>query len=99
LKSRNYLISATVSLLLARKPSQTLLIGLVCWDFQLSASTHAQHKMSSNSYVIEYAKTARASCKNKPCKDKKIEKDSVRVGKVSPNPFSEGDFKTEYAAL
>jgi hypothetical protein len=54
--------------------------------------------MSTNTYVVEYAKTGRASCKNKPCKNKNIPKDVVRVGKVSPNPFSEGDFKTEYVA-
>jgi hypothetical protein len=55
--------------------------------------------MATNTYVVEYAKTGRASCKNKPCKKKTIEKDSVRVGKVSPNPFSDGDTKTEYLPL
>jgi hypothetical protein len=72
-----------------------------CYSQLTHLNSHHLHsiEMATNTYVVEYAKTGRASCKNKPCKKKTIEKDSVRVGKVSPNPFSEGDTKTEYLPL
>uniref|UniRef100_A0A2R5LJI1 DNA ligase n=1 Tax=Ornithodoros turicata TaxID=34597 RepID=A0A2R5LJI1_9ACAR len=48
--------------------------------------------MSENRYCIEYAKRGTAGCKK--CKQK-IEKDSLRIGKIVPNPFTEsgGDMK------
>jgi DNA ligase-3 len=51
--------------------------------------------MADNRYCIEYAKTGRSSCKK--CKSQ-IEKGVPRVGKITPNPFSddEGDMKVWY---
>ncbi|GFS06592.1 DNA ligase [Elysia marginata] len=48
--------------------------------------------MADNKYVVGYAKLGTSSCKK--CKQK-IEKGSLRIGKVTPNPFSEdgGDMK------
>lgn len=40
-------------------------------------------------FKVENAKSGQASCKYPKCKAK-IEKESVRLGKVSPSPFSEG---------
>ncbi len=37
--------------------------------------------MATNEYVVEYAKTGRASCKNTKCK-KNIAAGDVRIGKV-----------------
>ncbi len=37
--------------------------------------------MATNEYVVEYAKTGRASCKNPKCK-KNIGTGDVRIGKV-----------------
>ena len=47
---------------------------------------HASSAIMSTSFVIEPAKTGRAGCKD--CKDK-IEKDAVRIGKVTSSPFSD----------
>ncbi|XP_035828474.1 DNA ligase 3 isoform X2 [Aplysia californica] len=48
--------------------------------------------MADNKYVVGYAKLGTSSCKK--CKQK-IEKGALRIGKVTPNPFSEdgGDMK------
>jgi hypothetical protein len=45
--------------------------------------------MADNRYLVEYAKTGKASCKNKTCDhdSKVIEKDEIRVSKVTLNPF------------
>ncbi len=40
--------------------------------------------MATNEYVVEYAKTGRASCKNTKCK-KNIAAGDVRIGKVLGN--------------
>jgi len=42
--------------------------------------------MASNRYVIEYAKTARSSCKNAKCKGK-IAEGELRIGKVVHGKF------------
>lgn len=57
--------------------------------------------MSTNTYVIEYAKTGRSGCKDKDCKksgNNKIDAGEMRIGKNSPNPFSqeEGDTKLDW---
>jgi hypothetical protein len=49
-------------------------------------SFHVNRAIMSTTFVIEPAKTARAGCKE--CKDK-IEKDAVRIGKVTSSPFSD----------
>lgn len=51
--------------------------------------------MANNRYCVDYAKRGTASCKE--CKEK-IEKGSCRIGKVVPNPFTdgEGDMKQWY---
>ena len=51
--------------------------------------------MADARYCVEYAKTGRASCKK--CKQQ-IEKGSGRIGKVTPNPFSDdgGEMKVWY---
>jgi len=46
--------------------------------------------MSSNKHVVEYAKTGRSSCKNTKCKGK-IETGELRIGKVAPSPFGDGE--------
>ncbi|GFO42469.1 DNA ligase [Plakobranchus ocellatus] len=48
--------------------------------------------MADNKYIVGYAKLGTSSCKK--CKQK-IEKGSLRIGKVTPNPFSDdgGDMK------
>eukprot|EP00042_Codosiga_hollandica_P055936 m.794021 g.794021 ORF g.794021 m.794021 type:complete len:1092 (-) comp59236_c0_seq3:2035-5310(-) len=46
--------------------------------------------MADNSFVIEHAKTARAGCKE--CKQK-IDRDSLRIGKVTVSPFGGEDDK------
>jgi hypothetical protein len=46
--------------------------------------------MSEISYVIEHAKTARAGCKE--CKQR-INKDDLRIGKVTASPFGSDDDK------
>jgi len=53
--------------------------------------------MASNRYTVEYAKTGRANCKDSQCKTT-IEKESLRIGKVGPNPFSDDpeDTKTDW---
>eukprot|EP00696_Hemimastix_kukwesjijk_P014944 gnl/Hemi2/3029_TR1071_c0_g1_i1.p1 gnl/Hemi2/3029_TR1071_c0_g1~~gnl/Hemi2/3029_TR1071_c0_g1_i1.p1 ORF type:complete len:241 (-),score=132.29 gnl/Hemi2/3029_TR1071_c0_g1_i1:127-849(-) len=47
--------------------------------------------MASNTYCIEYAKTGRSSCKNKKCEAKAIGADELRIGKMTANPFGDGD--------
>ena len=51
--------------------------------------------MADNRYCIEYAKTGRSGCKK--CKTQ-IEKGVTRVGKITPNPFSDdgGEMKVWY---
>ena len=51
--------------------------------------------MADARYCVEYAKTGRSSCKK--CKSQ-IEKGVSRIGKVTPNPFSDdgGDMKVWY---
>ena len=51
--------------------------------------------MADNRYCIEYAKTGRSGCKK--CKTP-IEKGVPRIGKITPNPFSDdgGDMKVWY---
>ena len=51
--------------------------------------------MADVKYCAEYAKTGRSGCKK--CK-KTIEKGTCRIGKVTPNPFSDdgGDMKVWY---
>jgi len=48
--------------------------------------------MSEARYCVEYAKTSRSNCKK--CKSQ-IEKGCCRIGKITPNPFSDdgGDMK------
>jgi hypothetical protein len=46
-------------------------------------------------FVIEYSKSGRAGCKFSKCK-KNIDKDTVRVGKISSSPFSEGADMTQW---
>lgn len=45
--------------------------------------------MAENKYTIEYAKTGRSKCADAKCKQV-IEKETIRVGKVTENPFNEG---------
>ena len=51
--------------------------------------------MADNRYCIEYAKTGRSGCKK--CKSQ-IEKGVPRIGKITPNPFSDdgGEMKVWY---
>lgn len=51
--------------------------------------------MADNRYCIEYAKTGRSGCKK--CKVQ-IEKGVPRIGKITPNPFSDdgGEMKVWY---
>ncbi len=51
--------------------------------------------MADARYCVEYAKTGRSSCKK--CKSQ-IEKGVCRIGKMTPNPFSDdgGDMKVWY---
>ncbi|KAH9500642.1 DNA ligase 3 [Bulinus truncatus] len=51
--------------------------------------------MGDNKFIIGYAKLGTSSCKK--CKQK-IDKESLRIGKVTPNPFSDdgGDMKQWY---
>ncbi|PRP81603.1 hypothetical protein PROFUN_01110 [Planoprotostelium fungivorum] len=52
--------------------------------------------MASNTYSVEYAKSARSACKNNKCK-KKIEKDAVRIAKKYPSDrFAEGGTQTDW---
>ena len=53
------------------------------------------HTMADNRYCIEYAKTGRSGCKK--CKSQ-IEKGVPRMGKITPNPFSDdgGEMKVWY---
>jgi DNA ligase-3 len=53
--------------------------------------------MADARYCIEYAKTGRSGCKK--CKST-IEKGICRIGKITPNPFSDdgGDMKVWYHA-
>jgi len=53
--------------------------------------------MAENKYTVEYAKTGRSKCKDTKCK-KAIEAHTVRVGKVTKNPFGGGDDSEESAA-
>ncbi|KAH3742639.1 Poly(ADP-ribose) polymerase and DNA-Ligase Zn-finger region [Pelomyxa schiedti] len=49
------------------------------------------------SYVVEYAKSARAACKQKKCGDKSIPKGELRIGKVySCERFTEGGVMTDW---
>eukprot|EP00954_Amorphochlora_amoebiformis_P000039 2645-Amorphochlora_amoeboformis.AAC.2 len=41
-------------------------------------------------FVVEYAKSGRSSCK---ALKRKIEKEEIRIGKLLPNPFSDDDDK------
>ena len=58
--------------------------------FQVSIET-----MADNRYCIEYAKTGRSGCKK--CKTQ-IDKGVPRIGKITPNPFSDdgGEMKVWY---
>lgn len=51
--------------------------------------------MADARYCVEYAKTGRSSCKK--CKSQ-IEKGVSRIGKITPNPFSDdgGEMKVWY---
>ncbi|KAH9495827.1 DNA ligase 3 [Bulinus truncatus] len=57
--------------------------------------TSFNHTMGDNKFIIGYAKLGTSSCKK--CKQK-IDKESLRIGKVTPNPFSDdgGDMKQWY---
>ncbi|XP_013776883.1 DNA ligase 3-like [Limulus polyphemus] len=44
--------------------------------------------MTENRYCVDYAKRGTASCRK--CKQK-IEKDVLRIGKIVPNPFTDGE--------
>jgi len=46
--------------------------------------------MAENTYTIQYAKTGRAKCKLTACK-KVIDSGVLRLGKIFPNPFGDGD--------
>jgi len=49
--------------------------------------------MSSNEYLVEYAKSGRAKCKLSKCEEgygSKIEQGSLRIGKCHPSPFFDG---------
>jgi len=52
--------------------------------------------MATNTYVIEYAKSGRSKCHDKKCEDGMIAQGVLRIGKVGPNRFSEGDTKTDW---
>jgi len=43
--------------------------------------------MAENKYTAEYAKSGRSKCADSKCKTQ-IEKDTVRIGKVTKNPFN-----------
>eukprot|EP00457_Paulinella_chromatophora_P005448 gb/GEZN01005465.1/.p1 GENE.gb/GEZN01005465.1/~~gb/GEZN01005465.1/.p1 ORF type:complete len:492 (+),score=80.53 gb/GEZN01005465.1/:26-1501(+) len=51
--------------------------------------------MADNRYLVEHAKTSKSKCKDAKCKET-IEKDQLRIGKISPNPFSEDDTMTSW---
>ena len=55
----------------------------------------AVERMADNRYCIEYAKTGRSGCKK--CKSQ-LEKGVARMGKITPNPFSDdgGEMKVWY---
>jgi DNA ligase-3 len=55
--------------------------------------------MSNNTYVTEYAKTARSSCKNTKCPCKPIAKDELRVGVETPSPFDPEEKMTKWYHL
>ena len=66
-------------------------VGLVfCSNNYCSSSNNLS--MADNKYIVGYAKLGTSSCKK--CKQK-IEKGSLRIGKVTPNPFTDdgGDMK------
>eukprot|EP01029_Cantina_marsupialis_P019698 TRINITY_DN4580_c0_g1_i1.p1 TRINITY_DN4580_c0_g1~~TRINITY_DN4580_c0_g1_i1.p1 ORF type:complete len:1207 (-),score=475.35 TRINITY_DN4580_c0_g1_i1:263-3883(-) len=44
--------------------------------------------MANNKYEVQYAKSGRSTCKDTQCK-KGIEKGSLRIGKLTPNPFGD----------
>lgn len=54
-----------------------------------------EDNMADARYCVEYAKTGRSSCKK--CKSQ-IEKGVSRIGKITPNPFSDdgGEMKVWY---
>ena len=60
-----------------------------------SAPWLSRERMADNRYCVEYAKTGRSGCKK--CKAN-IEKEQPRIGKITPNPFSDdgGDMKVWY---
>ena len=69
----------------------SLPFGLNFWITRHFSSTGTSI-MADNKYIVGYAKLGTSSCKK--CKQK-IEKGSLRIGKVTPNPFSDdgGDMK------
>lgn len=51
--------------------------------------------MADNFYEVERAKTGRASCKDKDCKQN-IAQGELRIAKNCKNPFAEGEFKKDW---
>ncbi|CAL1532894.1 unnamed protein product, partial [Lymnaea stagnalis] len=69
--------------------------GFNCVDLSIIRQYSSDTKgdfMADNKYVVGYAKLGTSSCKK--CKQK-IDKGGLRIGKVTPNPFSDdvGDMK------
>lgn len=73
-----------------RIPACLSLIGLlVCFQ-------------ASNTYIVEYAKSGRAKCKDSKCKKTDqalIGKGCVRIGKISPNPVGVNPLQPQVSLL
>lgn len=54
--------------------------------FPSAHSFHTSRAIMATTWVVEPAKTSRSGCKE--CKDK-IDKDTLRIGKVTSSPFSD----------
>lgn len=77
------------------KPNKNLLARqLTPWTKPTQPRTQNFCEMADNRYIIGYAKLGTSGCKG--CKTK-IEKGSLRIGKVTANPFGgDGDMKQWY---
>jgi len=51
--------------------------------------------MASNEYKVQYSINSRAGCKDKDCKEK-IEQGEVRIAKMYPSRFNEGELQTDW---
>jgi DNA ligase-3 len=77
------------------KGGQLLYLKPVTHSEGVKLGSFAVERMADNRYCIEYAKTGRSGCKK--CKSQ-LEKGVARMGKITPNPFSDdgGEMKVWY---